>query len=293
MVTKSYILITAAKNEEFYIENTIKSVISQTVLPKRWTIVSDGSTDNTETIVEHYTKKHNFIDLLRLEQKSDRDFASKVKAIHVAYKHLQDTQYSFFGSLDADITFADTYYENLLKAFAKNPNLGIAGGTIYDVLDGNMLMASARTNNIGSATQFFRRQCYENIGGYLPLQYGGEDTAAEVMARMNGWEVKLIPELKVFHHRRTGTGTWGIRAAKFYSGKEAYFLGYHPLFFLFKSVARVVQKPHLTGPILMLAGYCFSFFDKQTRQVSIDFVKYIRREQLKRLKSSLIFLHRD
>jgi len=46
-----YVLITAARNEEAYIEKTIKSVISQTILPKKWVIVSDGSTDRTDEIV--------------------------------------------------------------------------------------------------------------------------------------------------------------------------------------------------------------------------------------------------
>ena len=38
-----YVIITAARNEEAYIENTIQSVISQTALPLKWIIVSDGS----------------------------------------------------------------------------------------------------------------------------------------------------------------------------------------------------------------------------------------------------------
>ena len=47
-----YVLITSARNEEAYIEKTIKSVISQTILPKKWVMVSDGSTDRTEEIIQ-------------------------------------------------------------------------------------------------------------------------------------------------------------------------------------------------------------------------------------------------
>ena len=33
---KSYVLITPAKNEEKYIQKTLNSIVSQTILPKRW-----------------------------------------------------------------------------------------------------------------------------------------------------------------------------------------------------------------------------------------------------------------
>ena len=40
----AYVLITPARNEAQFIELTIKSVVSQTVRPLKWVIVSDGST---------------------------------------------------------------------------------------------------------------------------------------------------------------------------------------------------------------------------------------------------------
>ena len=53
----SYVLITAARNEEAFIDLTIKSIIAQTILPKKWIIASDGSTDNTTSIAEKYPVK--------------------------------------------------------------------------------------------------------------------------------------------------------------------------------------------------------------------------------------------
>jgi glycosyltransferase involved in cell wall biosynthesis len=43
----TYVLVTPARNEERFIEATIDSMASQTVLPRAWVIVSDGSTDRT------------------------------------------------------------------------------------------------------------------------------------------------------------------------------------------------------------------------------------------------------
>ena len=53
----NYVLITAAKNEAVFIESTIKSVVAQTLLPKKWIIVSDQSTDGTDEIVNKYSNE--------------------------------------------------------------------------------------------------------------------------------------------------------------------------------------------------------------------------------------------
>ena len=60
-----YVLITPARNEERHIENTIRSVIAQTVLPEKWVIVSDASTDKTDEIALRYAHQFNFIKLIR------------------------------------------------------------------------------------------------------------------------------------------------------------------------------------------------------------------------------------
>src|SRR4051812_14510070 len=79
---RSYVLITAAHNEASFIEATISSVVSQTILPQRWVIVSDGSTDNTDEIIQSYASRHSFIRLLRLNREQGRSFGSKVAAVN-------------------------------------------------------------------------------------------------------------------------------------------------------------------------------------------------------------------
>ena len=49
-----YVLVTPARNEQAFIEKTIESMIQQTLLPLKWVIVDDGSTDNTREIVGRY-----------------------------------------------------------------------------------------------------------------------------------------------------------------------------------------------------------------------------------------------
>ena len=172
---KKYILITPVKNEEVFIENTIRSVISQTVPPLKWIIVSDGSTDNTNVIVNDYCSRHDFIILIPLENSAERNYRSKVEAFKVGYEMVKKIEFDFIGNLDADITFGSTYYEEILRKFKQNDRLGIAGGVVYDVIRGKIKKSSRNLNSVGCAIQLFPKKCYEEIGGYLPLVMGGED----------------------------------------------------------------------------------------------------------------------
>ena len=62
----AYVLITPARNEAAFIEKTIESVIHQTVLPAKWVIVDDGSTDNTAAIVSRYLERYPWIELVQM-----------------------------------------------------------------------------------------------------------------------------------------------------------------------------------------------------------------------------------
>ena len=95
MANIKYVLITPAQNEEAYIEKTIQSVISQTILPKKWVIVSDGSIDHTDEIMKQYEAKYDFIQLLRREPDTSRNFASKVYAICAGIERLNGIEYDF------------------------------------------------------------------------------------------------------------------------------------------------------------------------------------------------------
>src|SRR5262245_14547831 len=61
-----YVLVTAARNEAEYIELTIQSVVAQTLRPVKWMIVSDGSTDATDEIVEKWAAANPWIELVKM-----------------------------------------------------------------------------------------------------------------------------------------------------------------------------------------------------------------------------------
>jgi glycosyltransferase involved in cell wall biosynthesis len=292
-----YALITAARDEDMYIEKTIRSVISQIILPEKWVIVSDGSIDHTDEIVSRYTAKNKFIILIHTNKHNTRNFTSKVDAIKTGYARLKDSQYDFLGILDADVSFAPNYYECVIQEFQKNPKLGIAGGLISDVCDGKCIQWLTRLgSSVGGPIQMFRRQCYEDIGGLKPLEQGGEDAVAEFMARMHGWEVTTFPNVKVSHYRRIGTQGRSIWHARFIFGVREYLIGYHPIFEIAKCIRRVVQSPYVIGSLLWLIGYFWASLRRYKRTLSQDIIKFIRNEQISLLRgpfSAIKGLKRD
>jgi lipid II:glycine glycyltransferase (peptidoglycan interpeptide bridge formation enzyme)/glycosyltransferase involved in cell wall biosynthesis len=282
-----YVLMTAAYNEEAFIERTIDSVLAQSLPPERWVIVSDGSTDATDEIVQRHAERHNFISYLRMTRPPGRSFRSKVVALHAASKLLRDVPADFIGNLDADVSVEPSYYQDLISRFNGQPPLGLAGGFVLeDTGKGFRNRQSNRDYSVAHAAQLVRRECYEEIGGYAVLEYGGEDWHAQTSARMKGWQVQAFPELRIFHHRHTGEADNLLRH-KFRQGRMDYSFGSHPLFEVFKCLQRLLEKPLLVGGLVRLSGFTWSWVRGDKRPVSKDFVTFLRGEQKQKLRSPL------
>jgi hypothetical protein len=278
-----YVLVTAAYNEEKYIEQTIRSIVAQTVPPRKWVIVSDGSTDRTDEIVASYCKSHAFLHLVRLVDEHPRDFAAQATAIRAGCKELEGSGYDFIGNLDADLTLEPTYFENLLTKFNEDPALGLAGGFIHE--EGRTGFTNRPTNSTRSvphALQLFRRTCFETVGGYRSLKYGGPDWVAEVMARRAGWEVRAYPDLPAYHWRPT-TSAEGLLRGCWREGRMDYALGSLLLFEIFKCARRLNCRPFLIGSVARLLAFSTLYLRRVPREMPDDFVSYLQDEQRGRL----------
>jgi biofilm PGA synthesis N-glycosyltransferase PgaC len=281
-----YVLVTPARNEEAYLARTIESVVGQTVKPLRWVIVSDGSTDRTDEIGERAAAAHSWIELVRMPERRSRDFAGKVGAFNTGRERLAHLQYDVIGSLDADVEFAPQYFEYLLDRFAEDPGLGLAGtpfeeaGKIYDY-------RFSSVDHVSGACQLFRRACYEEIGGYQPLEGGGIDAVAALSARMRGWRTRTFTEMRSTHLRPMGSANHGSsRVVVFFRlGERAYRLGYHPLWQVCRSMYQMTRRPYIAGGVALSAGYFASMIRGMKRPISKDLIDFQRKDQMKRLSA--------
>ena len=279
-----YALVTAAHNEAAFIERALRSVLAQSLLPCAWIIVSDASTDDTDAVVQKYADAFPFIQLMRRERGAGRSFGSKVEAVRAGFSRLSGVQYDFIGNLDADITLDPGYFAGLIAKFNADPDLGIGGGWIQEDNGGGFRSRACNLiDSVPHAVQLLRRACYEQIGDFVPLPYGGEDTCAVFLARMQGWKAQAFEDLPVRHHRRTASSGGALRN-RIRQGRADYSLGYHPAFEVLKCLRRVGEPPYVIGASTWLVGYMLEALRRQPRPVSAEFVEYLRTYQRGRMR---------
>lgn len=283
----SYVLVTPARNEADHVAKTIESVIAQTVLPLRWIIVSDGSTDGTDAIVEHYLPGRPWIELLQLPPRAERNFAAKVNAFRTGQARVQGLPYDVIANVDGDVSFPPDYFEFLLGKFESTPELGVAGthyveGDFHSYADSYI-----NVHHVNGQIQLFRRRCFDDIGGYQPIEGGGIDWVAVTTARMKGWLTYSFGERLFHHHRAMGTAGGSVLQARFHYGKKDYFLGGHPLWQLARGTFQFAKRPYVTGGAALIAGYLWCWLRRQPRPVSPELIRFHREEQMTRLKKLL------
>ena len=283
----NYILITPARNEETHIEKTILSVLSQTILPKKWIIVSDGSTDYTNEIVNKYLAENWWMKLIRMPEHRNRQFAAKVNCFNAGYNYIRNAEYDIIGNLDADISFDENYFEFLLQKFAQMPNLGVAGTPFIENGYSSVNDSFEGEKHVAGGCQLFRRECFEQVGGYIPIREGGIDWVAVTTARMMSWETISFKEKHFFHHRKLGTGNGNKIRANFNYGKKDWFLGGHPLWEIFRISYQLTKKPYIIGGLAIFSGYLCAAISKKERSVSVELMKFHQREQKQKLSSIL------
>jgi poly-beta-1,6-N-acetyl-D-glucosamine synthase len=280
----AYVLITPARNEVQFIEGTIQSVISQTVRPAKWVIVSDGSTDGTDEVVCRYAADHPWIELLRMPERRERHFSGKVEAFAAGYARLREVGYDVIASLDGDITFDAEYFAFLLEKLTEDPALGLVGTPFREGGKPSYDYRFVSIEHVSGACQVFRRQCFEAIGGYVPMKGGGIDYVAVISARMKGWKTRTFTEKACDHHRPMGTAQNAVLTARFKTGRKDYVLGGHPIWTLFRSAYQMTKRPFLLGGLALLAGYCWAWVKRIERPVSTELIAFRRKEEMRRLK---------
>jgi poly-beta-1,6-N-acetyl-D-glucosamine synthase len=283
----TYVVITPARNEAQFIELTLRSIVSQTVRPARWVIVSDFSTDGTDEIVRKYAAENPWIELLRMPERKERHFAGKVLAFNAGYARVKDVQHDVIVSVDADISFDANYFEFLLNKIAENRSLGLVGTPFEDSQRGTYDYRFVSIEHVSGACQVFRRECFEEIGGYVPVKGGGIDHIAVLTARMKGWKTRTFVEKTCTHHRDMGTAQGSPLMAKFRFGMQDYALGGHPLWQVFRTVYQMTKGPVVAGGLMLGAGYCWALMKRAPRPISPELVAFRRREQMQRLRNFL------
>ncbi|MBN1981924.1 MAG: glycosyltransferase family 2 protein [Chitinivibrionales bacterium] len=276
-----YVIITPVRNEEEYLGKTIASVAEQTIHPVEWVIVDDGSTDATASIMADAAKRYRWIHpVARTDRGFRKSGAGVIEAFYEGYNQLRIKKWDYIVKLDGDLSFEKNYFERCFETFSVNPKLGIAGGIIYNLIDGALIVEKHALFHVRGATKIYSRECWDAINGLLCVR--GWDTLDEIKANMVGWESMSIPELHLIHYRPTGSanGWWRNHVV---NGLSDYICGYHPLFMAVKIVKRIFERPYIISSLGLLVGFCSGYTKRVRRVDDPRLIRFIRHEQINRL----------
>ena len=285
-----YVVVTPARDEATRIGRTIESVVNQAHRPLRWVIFDDGSTDATPTVVRQHLADHRFIELHRKDPEAPvRSFASKVYAVQAAYELMESLTFDVVCILDADMELPPDYFEELMREFEADPSLGVASGAILDINpDGSASPHPTPAENYApGCVQVFRRSCFEQVGGYMPLRFGGVDTVINLMARMSGWSVRTTPRVVARNHRISGSGPDEMLPLRLRQGRRDHDIGYHPVYAICKGLRYCASAPMAVGGLHYLRGYLGRALRGTPPGVPADVVRFLREDQAKVMWSRL------
>lgn len=276
-----YVVISPVRDEQDYIEQTIRSMLNQTIKPCEWVIVNDGSEDETRNIVDRFAAEVPWIKTVHRRNRGYRKAgAGVVEAFYEGYELIATDVWDFIVKLDGDLSFDSKYFELCFKKFQENEKLGIGGGDIYHRINGRLKLDKSPRFHVRGATKIYRRACWEAIGGLLEVP--GWDSLDELKANMLGWQTYSFNDLKLLHHRFTGSadGCWKDSVK---NGVSDYISGYHPLYMFFKCLKRMKDRPYIINAV----GHAWGFirgYAKGIQQVKDPaLICFLRQQQLRKL----------
>jgi len=278
-----YVVITPVRDEARYIEKTIASVTSQTILPLQWVVVDDGSTDGTGEILDDYACKTPWIEVIHRNNRGYRASGGGViEAFYTGYSAISDSRWDYIVKLDGDLSFASDYFERCFRIFESEASLGIGGGTICRLENGQLKVDSVGDPpfHVRGATKIYRRECWEAVSPLLEAP--GWDTMDEVKANFRGWTTRTFSDLELIQHKPTGAADGNWRNC-FKNGRANYITGYHPLFMLAKCIRRAAKMPFLYESAALLAGYWSGYLKGVPRAPDKEAIQYLRQQQIRRL----------
>ncbi len=269
----NFYIVIPAHNEASFIGKTLESLVNQTVLPKQVVVVNDNSTDDTQHIIEYFTK-HEWISLLNIRSSDSHLPGSKI--INAFYKGFEtlDDNYDVICKFDADLIFPKNYLEQLAFHFKSDPKLGMASGFCYIENNGEWVLENlTRKDHIRGALKAYRKSCFLEIGKLKPSM--GWDTVDELLAKYYGWNITTDESLYVKHLKPTGKSY--NKTAKYLQGEAMYKMRYGFTITLISALKLAYKKGNLTLFNDYISGYFKAKKNNTERLVTKEQGQFIRK----------------
>ena len=272
-------------NEEKYLQESIDSIVKQTLLPKILLLVNDSSTDNSEKILKKYSNEFSWIKYINIKSKQVHIPGEKV--INAFNKGLEklDSNYDIICKFDSDIILPKNYLESIEKIFLNNPKVGVAGGNLYVKKNNNWIYEKISSkNHVRGPIKSYRKKCFEEIQGLRPSI--GWDTVDVLISEFYGWIIKTDKTLLVKHLKPTGENyTYN---SKFLQGEALYKMRFGIILSFISVIKTSINISKFSMIFFAFFGYFIAFIKRKERIVTKEQGEFIRKYRWKRALSNFL-----
>jgi glycosyltransferase involved in cell wall biosynthesis len=202
-------IIVPLYNQEQYIVECLRSVIVQSFRNFTVTVVNDGSTDNSASIVADFMSAHDPLHKIQLVTQSNQGLSAARNA------GILLSAGEFILPLDSDDYIDSDYLERTVPRM-DDRNVGIVAtdmsyfGIRHETVPpSGITLEREMVGNGLPVCSLIRRTAFEETGGYEPLTIfaegktfapGYEDWSLWLSILKNGWTVSIVNE-PLFHYR--------------------------------------------------------------------------------------------
>lgn len=279
-MTKRLVIVSPCRDEAEYLARTIDSVVSGAVVPDRWIIVDDGSTDDTPRLLADYAARYPYIEILRRPDRGRRAVGpGVVDAFYAGYETIERGEFEYVCKLDLDLDLPPRYFEILLDRMDADPQLATASGKAYVDRDGVLVAENHGDETSLGMTKLYRVTAFEAIGGFVrDVMWDGIDCHRCRMLGLvaRSWDE---PELRFVHLRPMGSSQRGVLTGRARHGYGQYFMGTGFLYLAASAATRLREPPVVLGSLAMMWGWLRSAARRLRRYDDPDFRRFLRRYQ--------------
>ena len=279
-------MISPCRDEAAHARTTLETVVSQTVRPALWVIVDDGSTDATPDILREYAAEHDWIRVVRRDDRGSRAVGPGViDAFYAGLDTVDLSEFRYVCKLDLDLDLPHRYFERLIERMEADPRLGTCSGKPYYAEQATGALISEKCGDETSVgmTKFYRTECFEQIGGFVrEVMWDGIDCHR---CRMLGWKAQSWdePDIRFIHLRPMGSSQQSLWTGRMRHGYGQYFMGTGLLYMTASALYRMTRPPLVIGGLGMWWGYVRSMMARNVRYDDPEFRRFVRSYQWRAL----------
>ena len=279
-----FLIIIPTHNEEKNILFCLESLKNQTFRDYKIVVVNDGSTDQTQNIVNEFAAAHPDFEIKNLEKSEHQPGAKVVRTFKKGLEMVDLKDFDIICKFDADIIFPENYLKKIHDVYENNPKAGMVSGIVkikksvfenklaFDFRDEKkqwVFENISSKNHVRGPIKSYRKECFQEMNGLRPVL--GWDNIDVMLAKKNGWEVLTIKDLWVKHLRPTAYKYKTQKAEKL--GEYFYNIGLSLPLAVISSGKSSLKNRSIAEFLLTMKSF---LIQKGERNLSKEEIKYIR-----------------